>query len=295
MSKNAAISRALKDTARAAQFFGVPEPTVRRWRSQGLPASREARFAEYTEHRLGARKDPDKNLLSNTKEAAAFFGVPEPTVRRWRSEGLPHAREQQLSNYRKVETDRNDFRQLLKLVRAKDELTEVKSFDKERDGRYTVGFERQESVESWLTESNYGEIITRMLDWDMADAPDAPEGEDRPGFYADEQRWIATVRISEFGPPAEARVAGYQAIIVPSLKHSKAAQVNFAGVHTSGSQRTQDDAVTTLLEEIGELVQTPGLVLFIHSLYLSSYRHKRQREITLTDTRKRKARGYNKR
>lgn len=289
------MAKVLRDTARVAQFFGVPEPTVRRWRSQGLPASREARLVEYEEHLLGKRKPAEKGLLSNTKEVAKFFGVPEPTVRRWRSQGFPVARERQLKDYRHVESERNDFRQLLGLLRQERELPVVKPFDKERDGRYTIGFERQEPVETWLTADTLPEIIEVLESWDLDDAPEAPNEEDRPGWSAGEQRWIATARVSEFGPPAEARVAGYQAIIVPSLKHSKAAQVNFAGIHTSGSQSTKRDAIDALESELEGMIGTPGLVLWCHSVYMSSYRHKTQREITGGETRKRKARGYNQR
>ncbi len=294
--KNASILSALRDTARAAQFFGVPQPTIRRWRSQGLPASREARFREYQEHSLGKRKPLEKGLLSNTKEVAKFFNVPEPTVRRWRSQGFPAAREQQLAGYRKVETDRNDLKDLLKLLKRTDDYPKVKSFDKDRDGRYTVGFERQEAVEAWLTESTLERVLDDLRGWEMSDAPRAGRTHaNRPGFHAQEQRWIATARVSEFGPPAEARVAGYQAIIVPSLKHSKAAQVNFFGVHTSGGRESQDDAIDALGEELSNIIETPGLVLWIHSIYLSSYRHKTQNEITSGETRKRKERGYNQR
>lgn len=291
MRKNA--GNVLRDTARAAQFFGVPEPTIRRWRSQGLPASREQRFAEYQESLLGATKNAPKKLLSDTKEVAKFFDVPEATVRRWRSQGFPHARERQLAEYRHVETDRDHFRTLLRLVREKQELPVVKPYNKARDGRYTVGFERQAPVDTWLTESTLTDVLHPLYEWDMPDAPEAPDEPDRPGWHAAQQRWIATAQVSEFGPPAEARVAGYQAIIVPSLKHSKAAQVNFAGVHTSGAQRTKRDAIWALTEDLEALVNTPGLVLYIHSIYLSSYRHKTQHEITAGETRKRKERGYN--
>lgn len=294
MRKNAA--KALRDTARAAQFFGVPEPTIRRWRSQGLPASREARFAEWLEHTAEVKKPPVKQLLSNTKEVAEFFGVPEPTVRRWRSQGFPEGRAEQLQRFRAVETERTDFRDLLKLVKAKDELPDVKSFEKARDGRYTVGSERQEALETWLTPQVVAQVVELLRSWTFPrPSPPTGETEDRPGFNSGRVRWIATARVSEFGPPAEARVAGYQAIIVPSLKHSKAAQVNFAGVHTSGAQTTKAEAIGVLTGELRDLTQTPGLVLWIHSVYLSLYRHKTQFEITSGETAKRKARGYNKR
>lgn len=293
MRKNA--SKALRDTARAAQFFDVPEPTVRRWRSQGLPASREARFAEWLEHTAEKRKPHEKQLLSDTKGVAEFFGVPEPTVRRWRSQGFPEARAEQLKKFRAVETERSDFRELLKLVKATDELPEVKNFSKDRDGRYTVGSERQEAIEAWLTPQVLAQVVETLRGWKL-EAPSSPTtGDERPGFDSSRNRWIATARVSEFGPPAEARVAGYQAIIIPSLKHSKAAQVNFAGVHTSGTQSTKTEAIGVLASELRQLIPTPGLVLWIHSIYLSHYRHKTQDEITAGETRKRKERGYNRR
>lgn len=286
---------ALRDTAQAAQFFGVPEPTIRRWRSAGLPKTREKRAKEYLEHLETLRHPIAPSILVNVKDVAEYFGVHISTARKWRKHGIPASREPQLAAFRGVETAKQDFQSLLGLVRAQGEKLDVESFDKDRDGRYTIGYEKQAPIETWLTSQVLDSLVVTLSNWKLENPPNAPNGDERPGWDSSQHRWIAIAKVSEFGPPAEARVAGYQAIIITSLNHPKAAQVNFAGVHTSGTQLSQSDAIEALQKDLAGMVNTPGLVNWIHSIYLSSYRHKTQAEITSHETYKRKKRGYNER
>lgn len=225
--------------------------------------------------------------LGGTTAAALVFAVHPATVRRWVTGGVPKKRTAEVESIRAsrqrarhpVKTARTNLVELLGLLKLERELPRSKPFAKVRDGRYTLGYERQEVFDTWLTPQVISEVKQTFSRWRIPD----------------DVRYIATAKVSEFGPPAEARVAGYQAIIVPSLRHSKAAQFNAFAVHTSGVQATKAAAVGSLISELRELEATPGLVTFLHTIYFSSYRYKTQDEVTSHETAKRKARGYNKR
>ena len=206
---------------------------------------------------------------------AQVFGVPTPTVRRWKSAGLPKSREavaQSLEVIRRHEGyEEKALREMMSEAQQAGKLPKVKSYSKFRNGEKTTGYEFSKPGKAFLNPASLLNLVDTLESESMA-----------KGL----PNWLASVTVSAF--VEESEKAG-SADVRYQVDHPDANNFVVESIVSSGLQGSRRDAIGELTRKLREKMSESEAKFYLHGVYFSTYRYKSEREsLDLRSERRRK-------
>ena len=207
---------------------------------------------------------------------ASVFGVPTPTVRRWKSEGLPKSREKDV---RALETisrhegfEEKSLREMMALAKESGKLPVIKNYSKRRDGEQTTGYEVSQKGSGMLNQASLLHIRSHLEKTKMA-----------KGL----PNWIASITVSAFVDEAEKSGSGDKRF---QVGHESADNFVVESILSSGLQSSRKEAIDSLMSKLRQKMGESEARFYIHGTYFSTYQYKSKRESLDMQNKKRKAR-----
>lgn len=210
------------------------------------------------------KRDFQKLFLKYGANAiGSVLGVTASTVRRWRSKGVPKARDREVSTLEVIRRqegyEEKALREMMAQARVAGKLPTPKNYNKRRDGEKTTGQEASQKFSGFLSEAmllsirNYLETV--------------PLARSLPN-------WLASVEMSV--------LAGDSAIYVAApvrfqVDHAEADDFIVDGLESSGLQHTRRGAIDSVIGKLRAKLQTDGR-FYVHAARFSTYQYKTEEE-----------------
>ena len=201
----------------------------------------------------------------STSGLARALRVSPSTVTRWKREGLPKGRKASLEKFlsretkRKEErrTDRNRFLELMKLAGSLEKLPDIKSRERIRAGRQTIGVEHTKRVSQMLTL----ETIDRLEVW-------------MKGLKRRFPTWQIVVVASQFG---RGEHRGYKTVVQQIAPD--AGDFAISSELATHASESLSEVMNAMREQLEDLAGDASVLTFVHAVTVYNYRHRTDEEI----------------
>jgi len=206
---------------------------------------------------------------------ASIFGVPQPTVRRWASHGLPASRVkivETLETIRRHEGyEEKSLREMMQLAKKEGKLPKVKTYEKRRDGERTTGYEVSRPGGGMLNEATLLQLRNHLEKAQMA-----------KGL----PNWLASITVSAFIDEAERAGSGDVRF---QVDHPDANNFVVESIVSSGLSSSRREAIDTVISKLKEKMRESDSRFYIHGSYFSTYEYKTSVESKELKRRRRRA------
>lgn len=206
---------------------------------------------------------------------ASVLGVVPSTVRKWRTKGVPKARESEVSTLETIRRqegyEEKALREMMSQAQAAGKLPTPKSYNKKRDGEKTTGYESSKVFKGFLSEAMLLQIRHYLETVPLQRAL---------------PNWLASVEMSV--------LAGDTAIYVAApvrfqVEHPEADDFIVEALESSGLQRTRREAIDSVIGKLRSKLSSDAR-FYVHAARFSTYSYKTEEEARELRNRKRRAR-----
>lgn len=207
---------------------------------------------------------------------AELLGVHPQTVRRWQRDSVPKTQEQALQSLLTIHThqglEEKSLVEMMGLAEGQGKLPKVKRYNRQRNGKHTLGREVSLPFTSELEPASFLQLRGKLENESVA---------------RQFPNWIASITVS--ARVGEVEKAGSGDVRL-QVDHSDTNQFVVESIISSGLTGSRAEALSELTRLVKEKMQDTESVYFMHGAYLSSYRYKTEEEKTDTETEKRRRR-----
>ena len=191
---------------------------------------------------------------------ASVFGVPQPTVRRWASVGLPKSRESVANSLEQIRRhegyEEKALREMMQLAKQAGKLPRVKSYSKRREGANTTGYETSKPGGGMLNEATLLQVRNHL--------EKAPMAKGLPN-------WLASITVSAFLDEAERAGSGDVRF---QVDHDDANQFVVESIVSSGLASSRREAIEAVVSKLRQKMSESDARFYVHGTYFSTYEYK---------------------
>lgn len=196
---------------------------------------------------------------------SSVFGVPQPTVRRWNSVGLPKSRDAVARALETVQRhegyEEQALTEMMALAKKSGKMPKVRTYEKRRDGETTTGYESSKAESGFLTEATLLKIRNHLEKSQLA-----------RGL----PNWLASVTVSAFIDEAERAGSGDVRV---QVAHEDANNFVVESIVSSGLAHSRKEAIDSIMSKLRQKMRDSDSRFFVHGTYFTTYQYKTQREI----------------
>lgn len=195
---------------------------------------------------------------------SSVFGVPQPTVRRWNSVGLPKSREAVALALETVQRhegyEEKALMEMMLLAKQSGKLPKVKTYEKRRDGEKTTGYEASMSFSDMLNDAALLKIRNFL---------------EKARLARGLPNWLATVFVSAYVGESEQAGSGDVRF---QVDHNDANNFVAESIISSGLADSRKEAIESIMSKLHQKMRDSDSRFFVHGTYFTAYQYKTHRE-----------------
>lgn len=203
----------------------------------------------------------------------SVLGVTASTVRRWRTKGVPKARNREVSTLEVIRRhegyEEKALREMMAQARAAGKLPSPKNYNKRRDDEKTTGIEASQKFQGFLSEAMLLQIRSYL--------ESVPLARSLPN-------WLVTVQMSALDSDGKIYVKDrYQ------TDHPESDDFIVDAVQSSGLQHSRRVAIDSTISKLRGNLMSGGR-FYVHGVSFSTYQYKTEEESRELRARRRRER-----
>ncbi len=220
------------------------------------------------------RKRDFQRLFSKygARSIGSVLGVTPSTVRRWRTKGVPAARDREVSALETIRRqegyEEKALREMMSQARKAGKLPTPENYSKRRDGEKTTGWESSQRIAGFVNEALLLKLRHHL--------ETVPLARSLPN-------WLATVQMSVLDGDGQVYVKDrFQ------TDHPEADDFIVDAVQSSGLRHSRSGAINAIIGKLREKMHT-GARFYVHGVSFSTYQYKTPDETKELNRQRRRA------
>ena len=194
---------------------------------------------------------------------ASVLGVTPPTIRKWRTAGVPKKRNHEVSTLETIRRqegyEEKALREMMAQAQAAGKLPTPKTYSKKRDGEKTTGYESSKVFKGFLNEAMLLQIRHHLETVPLQRAL---------------PNWLASVEMSVLAGDTSIYVA---APVRYQVDHSEADDFIVEAMESSGLQHSRKDAIDSVIGKLRAKLATDSR-FYVHAARFTTYKYKTEDE-----------------